>query len=158
MINPVDETMKTLRAVPPVLIALVAGLDSGQARRRPAPDEWSVVEVVAHMRDVETHALTRVRRMVAEDDPYLPAFDQDQVAQDSAYRDLPLPETLHRYLHPREQHLHLLAELGPESWQRTGRHENHGPVTIAGYEVHVAAEEIDHLAQIARLVQPTSDG
>jgi hypothetical protein len=28
----------------------------------------------------------------------------------------------------------------------------HGPVSVELYETHVAAEEVDHLAQIARLV------
>ncbi len=31
-------------------------------------------------------------------------------------------------------------------------HGNHGRITIKRYESHVAAEEVDHLARIARLL------
>jgi hypothetical protein len=34
--------------------------------------------------------------------------------------------------------------------ERSGRHGQHGELTV--YETHVAAEEVDHLAQIARLL------
>lgn len=152
MIDLVAETTKTLRAIPVVLPALVAGLDPEQARARPASEEWSAVEVVAHLRDVEAHALARVRRMLTEDDPHLPGFDQEQLARDSNYRSFDLHQTLGEYLALREEHLRLLDSLTPQDWERTGRHEAHGQVTIASYEVHVAAEEVDHLAQIARLL------
>jgi hypothetical protein len=38
------------------------------------------------------------------------------------------------------------------AWERSGRHGEHGELTVELYETHVAAEEIDHLAQIARLL------
>jgi hypothetical protein len=37
-------------------------------------------------------------------------------------------------------------------WARIGRHGEHGEMTVELYETHVAAEEVDHLAQIARLL------
>jgi hypothetical protein len=146
------ETLKTLRAVPPILRALVDGLDEEQARRRPSADEWSVVEVVAHMRDVEQHALHRVRRMLTEENPHLAAFDHEAYARDRKYGDLPLQPTLGEYVELRDTHLDLLTGLDPDGWQRPGSHEVHGAVTVASYEVHVAAEEVDHLAQISRLL------
>jgi hypothetical protein len=36
-----------------ILAALVAARDDELIRRRPAPREWAVVEVVAHMADVD---------------------------------------------------------------------------------------------------------
>lgn len=152
MIDEAAETMKTLRAIPPVLRALVSPLDAEQARRRPSADEWSVVEVVAHMRDVEQHAVQRVRRMLTEDTPHLPAFDHEEYVRSGNYADLPLGSTLDEYVELRRSHLDVLAGLDPDGWQRPGHHEVHGPVTVASYEVHVAAEEVDHLAQISRLL------
>ena len=52
----------------------------------------------------------------------------------------------------RAEHLALLIELDGPSWERTGRHGEHGDLSVELYEIHVAAEEVDHLAQIARLL------
>ena len=49
------------------------------------------------------------------------------------------------------KHLALLVGLDGASWERTGRHGQHGDMTVELYETHVAAEEVDHLAQVARL-------
>lgn len=152
MIDDVAETLKTLRAIPTVRRALVGQLDDEQARRRPSDDEWSVVEAVAHMRDVERHALQRVRRMVTEETPELPAFDHEDYVRLGNYVELPLQPTLKEYMQVRQEHLDLLGGLSPDDWRRPGHHEVHGAVTVAGYEVHVAAEEVDHLAQISRLL------
>jgi hypothetical protein len=51
----------------------------------------------------------------------------------------------------RRQHLAELEALDGSGWERTGRHGEHGVMSVELYETHVAAEEVDHLAQIARL-------
>jgi len=146
------ETLKALRATPAVVTALTRGLDPGQARRRPAPGEWAAVEVVAHLADTDERALARVRRMLDEDDPELPGFDQDALAVERGYLDMDLTEQARRYTAGRAAHVALLEGLDDAGWQRTGRHEAHGLMTIELYEVHVANEDVDHLAQLARLV------
>jgi len=44
-----------------------------------------------------------------------------------------------------------LEGLDAPAWERTGRHGQHGTMSAELYETHVAAEVVDHLAQIARL-------
>jgi hypothetical protein len=80
------EIVKTLRATPVVVQALVAGVEQDQLRRRPAMGEWAIIEVVAHLADTEERALARVRRMLAEDSPFLGA-----VRPGGASREPPLP-------------------------------------------------------------------
>jgi hypothetical protein len=63
------EIIKTLRATPIVLRALVDRVDEAGLRRRPGPGEWAIIEVVAHLADTEERALGRVRQMLAEDMP-----------------------------------------------------------------------------------------
>jgi hypothetical protein len=65
------EIIKTVRATPVVLRALVHGVDDAGLRRRLAAGEWAIIEVVGHLADTEERALGRVRRMLAEDDPQL---------------------------------------------------------------------------------------
>lgn len=145
------EILKTLRATPVVVRALVAGVDDAQLRRRPAPGEWAIIEVVGHLADTEQRALGRVRRMLAEDHPQLEPFDQAALAVRRHYLDLDPQEELDRLEQLRGQHLAVLEALDGAGWQRTGQHGEHGELTVELYETHVAAEEVDHLAQIARL-------
>jgi hypothetical protein len=146
------EILKALRATPVVVRALVAGVDDARLRRRPAPGEWAIIEVVGHLADTEERALGRVRRMLAEDDPVLEPFDQEALAEQRHYLDLELNQELARLEQLRREHLAVLDGLDASGWERTGRHGEHGEVTVELYETHVAAEEVDHLAQIARLL------
>jgi hypothetical protein len=146
------EILKTLRATPVVLRALVRGVDDVRLRRRPAPGEWAIIEVVGHLADTEEQALARVRRMLAEDNPVLKPFDQEALAEERRYLDLVLHGELDRLEQLRQQHVAELEALDTPAWVRTGRHGEHGEISIELYETHVAAEEIDHLAQIARLL------
>jgi DinB superfamily len=146
------EIVKTLRATPVVVRALVDGVDDARLRRRPARGEWAIIEVVAHLADTEERALGRVRRMLAEDDPQLEPFDQEALAVQRRYLDLDLEGELARLEELRGGHLALLESVDAPGWERTGRHGQHGVMSVGLYETHVAAEEVDHLAQIARLL------
>jgi hypothetical protein len=42
--------------------------------------------------------------------------------------------------------------MDAQGWELTGQHGEHGAVTVELYETHVAAEEVEHLAQVARLL------
>jgi hypothetical protein len=89
--------------------------------------------------------------MLAEDSPFLEPFDQEALAEQRHYLELDLEEELARLEELRRQHLAELAALDGSGWARTGRHGEHGELSVELYETHVAAEEVDHLAQIARL-------
>jgi hypothetical protein len=121
-------------------------------RRRPAPGEWAIIEVVGHLADTEERALGRVRRMLAEQDPELEPFDQEVLAVQRRYLDLGLEGELARLEQLRVDHLAVLEGLDRAGWERTGRHGEHGQMSVELYETHVAAEEVDHLAQIARML------
>jgi hypothetical protein len=152
MLDPREEILKTLGATPVVLRALVAEVDDAQLRQRPAPGEWAIVEVVGHLADTKERALGRVRRMLAEDNPVLEPFDQEALAEERHYLDLDLNQELDRLEQLRRQHVAVLEALDAQGWERTGRHGQHGELSVELNETHVAAEEVDHLAQIARLL------
>lgn len=148
-----EEILKSMRASPVILSRLVVGLDDEQIRRRPEPGEWAVIEVVAHMADVDERAHARLGRMLAEDNPLLPAFDQDALADERGYIGMDLAGELRRYHRTRAAHLADLENLDPTQWRRPGRHTDAGDLTVELYEAHVASEDVDHLAQIARLAE-----
>jgi len=146
------ESIKALRAVPTIARALVGSLDDAGLRRRPATDAWAALEVGAHMADTDERALKRIRRMRDEDEPSLAAFDQEALAVERAYIALPIEPTLRRLEDTIIALDAALDGLDDAGWRRTGWHETHGRISIADYLAHVAAEDVDHLAQIARVL------
>lgn len=152
MISEREELLKALRGMPVVLRRLVRELPDDALRRRPAPGEWAIVEVVAHLADTDERTIARLRRMAAEDVPPLPAYDQAALAEERSYIRMPLDAELDRFEELRREHVALLESLDDAGWSRAGRHAEHGPITIQQLTAHSAGEDMDHLAQIARLI------
>ena len=147
-----DELLKALRSNPVTVRALLRDLDDAAIRARPAAGEWSIVEVVAHLADTEQRTLERVRRMLHEDRPTLAAFDQAALAIDNRYHEQDFAETLARWESLRAEHVALLDGLDADGWARPGVHEEQGAMTVQLYESHIAGEDADHMAQMARLM------
>lgn len=145
------DLIDAFRASPTVLEALLANCTEEQARLARGGDEnWSVVEVVCHLRDAGQRGLERMQAMRDEDDPFLPGYDQDAWAQERDYANANLRDALAGYLQNREQHIAELEALAPEDWERTGRHEEQGSITIQAHTLHLVSHDAVHAAQIAR--------
>ena len=94
----------------------------------------------------------RVRRMLDEENPSIEAFDQAALAVERRYHEMDAGEQLARFETLRAEHVALLESLDDDGWQRSGVHQEQGAMTVQLYEAHMAGEDADHLAQIARLV------
>jgi hypothetical protein len=147
-----EELLTGLRSMPVVLRTLVAGLPDEVVRRRPEPGEWAIVEVVAHLADTDERTLGRLRSMLAEESPELPAYDQAALAEERSYLTMPLERELARFEALRDEHVALLESWDDAGWRRIGRHSEHGPVTVQQLTAHSGGEDMDHLAQIARMI------
>lgn len=49
----ISSAVKQLRRNGSAIVALASAVDAEQARWRPAPDKWSILEVVIHLADEE---------------------------------------------------------------------------------------------------------
>ncbi len=151
MYNTTEDLLAAFRATPDVLKGLLRGHGEAQAREARGGDEnWSAVEVLCHMRDVEEMALQRTRRMRDEDNPWLAGFDQERWAKERNYAEANLDEALSAFLQLRAMHLAELSALRPSDWERPGRHEEQGQITIANHTQHLVSHDAIHLAQMAR--------
>ena len=59
--------------------------DDDAIRHRPAAGEWSAIEVVGHMIDKMRIWTSRVERLMGEQRPALPRYDQDTLVRDHDY-------------------------------------------------------------------------
>src|SRR2546421_4839797 len=118
-----------IREVPATFrMALVS--EDRAIRHRPAAGEWSAVEVVGHMID-KMHIWTgRVERLMVEERPALPGYDQDALVREHDYLHAD-PEVLFERLRQACERFATLVESIPISaLQREGGHEEVGPMTL----------------------------
>jgi hypothetical protein len=77
MYNTPLDLLDALRATPDTLQALLGDVTHAQAAVARGGDEnWSVVEVVCHLRDAEERGLERMRSMRDMPDPKIAGYDQ----------------------------------------------------------------------------------
>ncbi len=120
------------------------------AEARGGDENWSVVEVVCHLRDAEERGLERMRSIRDLPDPKIAGYDQARWAVERNYAATDLGDALSAFLKLRATHVMELAGLSPEQWERTGQHAELGTVTITSHTLHLVSHDAVHLAQIAR--------
>jgi proteasome lid subunit RPN8/RPN11 len=116
---------------------------------RPASDGgWGVVENLCHLRDWEEVFLHRIETMLEQDNPALPALDDDLWAIERDYRGQEPKQALSELRKLRVRLLELLEGLPEDAWGRTGIHGMHGVVTIQWLVERLHDHGAEHLAQI----------
>ena len=151
--------LDTLKATPDILTGLLAGVSESQARSAKGGDEnWSVVEVICHLRDAEEISLQRTTAMRDQDNPVIIGYNQETLAQERDYQNANLQTALRGFTSFREQHLAVLSEFTPDQWERGGQHNEIGSITIFSFAIHKASHDAVHCAQIARQLILGSDG
>jgi hypothetical protein len=138
-----------LARLPVVLDALLGSLDPGPWRRRPAPAEWSPLEIVCHLRDEETDDFgARVRVVVAGGDRFAP-IDPEGWVEQRRYRDTEPAAALAAFRDRRAESLAFLTTVAPERLRATVRHPSTG--ALSGLDLLAAWVTHDrlHLAQLA---------
>src|SRR5262249_49859055 len=105
-------------AAPKLLAQLINRIPDETLRAKPAPDKWSIAEILAHLADDEIVTSWRYRQMIENSGCTMAGFDQDEWARvgDNASRDSRQSLQLFQLL--RDANLHMLRRLAPEEWQR----------------------------------------
>ncbi len=115
---------------------------------RPAEGEWSVHETLTHLRDVERMIfLERVRRVAAEENPFLPLFDESQYHKDHWNPEEPIGQILGDLT---QDHAQLCGLLEGADWTRKGTPETRGPVSLEWLADYTLGHVREHLSQILR--------
>jgi len=135
----------------PERIRTALGRVPDEARQwRPGPGKWSVHEVVVHCADSETNAALRLRYVLAEKDPLIVGYDQEEWARRFDYHSLPLEPALAALFAARGHTVPLLRRLGEQDWAREGRHTESGRYTAEDW-LRIYAEHLEkHAGQIER--------
>jgi FMN phosphatase YigB (HAD superfamily) len=138
-----------LRATPAALATITARLNVAAWTTRPLANEWSVTEIICHLRDVEVEVnLPRLRSVLNETNPFLPGMDTDPWAEARQYCQQSGPQALADFLAARRETLALLEGLEPAGWERPCRHAIFGPTRLRELTTIMGGHERAHIRQV----------
>lgn len=124
------------------------GITDAELDAVPAGGGWSARQVVHHLADAETMSATRLRRLLAEDEPVIHAYPEERFAAALRY-DRPIATSLAVLEAVRAASLELLALLDEADWARSGTHTEDGPYDVSMWLRTYAAHAEQHAAQIS---------
>ncbi len=124
-----------------LLATAVAGVTPEKASERVGPGIWSVAELVAHMVDSDSVGIERMKRVIAEENPTLQAYDENawMIRLDS--NAMPVDEGVALFAANRKWMVRILRKCTEADFARVGQHTEDGPKSLAkllaGYISHL---------------------
>jgi hypothetical protein len=140
-------SISLLEKTPVLLETLLRDVPETILDWKPAPDRWSITEVLAHIFEIEQLYAERAKRIVVDNNPPLAR----SVEPDSMGRRPTTSQYLRDFLVARRAHLYFWHSLPSSAGARTGVHHELGSVTLLQLLNELANHDIGHLRQIAEL-------
>ena len=131
---------------------LIKGVPAAKLRKRPAPDKWSVSEILAHLADAEIVGGFRMRFILGAPGMPVTAYDQNAWVTSGHYEKRDPRKSVEQFRVLREANLALLKSLTPDQWKHYGMHSERGQETIEHIVRMFAGHDINHLQQIEKIL------
>jgi len=141
-----------LQATPGILRSLMAELTEEDARWKPAPERFSVAEVLAHLSHSEGHCYRmRLDRFMTEARPEFEPDDAQMYLD--LYRGADPEKAFDQFEEERKRNLEFLRHLPTGAGDRTALHKEYGEITLSQMLNEWALHDLGHIRQIAELVR-----
>jgi len=142
--------LAVLKSTPAAFDTLTRRLSKKQWEDRPEPSEWSVTEILCHLRDVDLEVnLPRMRKVAAGDNPFLPGINSDTWAEERRYCQQDGASALQSFIEARLQLLNCLVNLEPQAWSFSARHAIFGPTRLQELVSFMTTHDRSHIQQMA---------
>lgn len=148
------DAVAVLERTPASLDALLRGLPDRWTTGNEGPETWSPFDVIGHLIHADrTDWLPRAEHLLTHGDT-LPFPPFDRFAQLETSKGKTLPELLDTFRRERAACLARLVamNLTEADLARVGRHPEFGQVTLAQLLATWVAHDLDHIAQVARVM------
>ena len=132
-----------------VLATVLTGAAGDEVDYAPAPDKWTIRQIVAHLADAELVGAHRLRLVIAENNPTLTSFDEKAWTKNLDYARRKPTQSLETFRRLRAEYYYLLMELPENAFERVGSHTENGPMSLR----RLLQGYADHAESHARQVQ-----
>ncbi len=150
----IEQILALLAAAPSRIAALTDGLTPAQLRQPPSPGEWSVNEVLAHLRSCADVWGGCIDRILAEEMPTIKAINPTTWIKSTDYPELEFHPSFQAFAAQRADLLTILEPLPAEAWSREAKVTGAGKPLIRSvytYAESLVVHERPHLKQIQRI-------
>jgi len=147
-----NDPVKVQAASPKKIERLLKGVSTAKLRKRPAPDKWSVAEILAHLADAEIVTGYRMRLTLGAPGTTIQAFNQDDWVRSGHYAARDPRKSFEQFRAVREANLALLKLLTPEQWKHYGVHAERGEESIETIVRMIAGHDVNHIKQIEKIL------
>ncbi len=131
---------------------LLMGVPPEQARWKPTPEKWSLLEVVNHLYDEEREDFRRrLDYTLHRPDELWPPIDPPAWAITREYNARDLDESIRRFTLERAHSVTWLRELSAPDWQAAHEHPQAGRMTAIQLLANWLAHDYIHIRQMTRL-------
>lgn len=142
-----------LRVFPKQIREILLSIPKERLRVRANNSTFALIEHAWHLADLEVEGYgERIRRILEDDNPRLPDFKGDEIAEQRRYLELELEPALRRFEDARTSNLARIESLTDEQMQRGGEQEGVGRVTIARVVEMMAEHDAGHAAELRALL------
>jgi hypothetical protein len=157
----VEQILSVLRETPNCLTTLTGPATPAQLRAVPEPGEWSVTEVLAHLRSCADMWGNAIETILADEHPTLKAVNPTTWIESTDYRELEFRPSLKAFRRQRSSLLTLLETLSPDGWSRSATVVGAGrPIerSVHNYASWLARHERTHWRQVEKTVNAVVEG
>jgi hypothetical protein len=146
------EIIRQLTANRKVFEALLSNTPEAVYRWRPAPEKWSLLEIVCHLYDEEREDFrARVQHVLEQPDQPMPPIDPVGWVTARRYAEQDFAERLDAFLSEREQSARWLQSLTAPKWENTYEHPALGTMPAKLFLANWLAHDHLHIRQITRV-------
>ena len=137
--------------LPQALEKLIHGLTDQQLDTPYGEGKWTIRQVVHHLADAHCTGIVRFKKILTENNPILPTYEQDEFAE-LPDMSLPLEPSLDILRGIHERWAVMLEGVDEPGWKRTARHPEDGQYTLDSLLEVYANHGVTHLGHIKQLL------
>ena len=141
-----------IRSTPAVMETFLSGLDEEKISYRTKVDDWSIKEVICHLRDVEIEVnLPRIQKVLSQKNPFVTGVNSDPWVVERNYARQNGKDALQVYTTARLETISYLDNINLE-WNSPVRHSIFGSNTFLELISVMVGHDKAHIQQIHRLL------
>ena len=155
----IQELHEGLRAAHAQVLASLEGVGEAEAHEVPAPDKWTVVQLLAHIAEIQSFWTAKAVEITRENDPNITRSDVENdirlaavegQAQDS------MADLIQRAAEANSRAIGIVGNINPRDLGRPGHLGENNPITVKGvieYLIHHIEEHANQITDSRRLIQ-----
>jgi hypothetical protein len=146
------ELIEFLEETPEMVRQLTIEMSERDLKWKPSESEFSALEQVCHLRDLEREGYTvRIRKILTENKPSLPDFDGGRIAVERDYNQQNFETAIQDFASARRENVSAARTLSSGKLHNGGVLEGVGEITLARLFMLMREHDQSHLEELRDL-------